>query len=57
MDSDLGSEGLRYVRMETGDAQVGKLSCVRTRQSTREIGKDHERVAPHGRTSSVSTKW
>ena len=53
---DPGSEGPRYDTMETGDAQVGKLSCVRTRRSTREIGKDHEQVAPPGRTPSVSPK-
>ena len=48
MDSDSESEEPRYASMETGDAQVGKLSCVRTRRSTRERGKDHERLAPPG---------
>ena len=45
-ESDAGSDGPWYYGTETGDARVGKLSCVGTRRLARERGKGDERVAP-----------
>ena len=47
-DSDAGSDVPRYAGTETGDAQVGKLSCVETQWRKMERGTGRERVPPPG---------
>ena len=48
-ESYAGRNGPQYAGTETGDAGVGELSFVDTRQSARDIGKGHEWVGPLGR--------
>ena len=49
MEYHSGREGYWYVGTKTGDACVGKLYCVGTRQSERGREKGQDRVAPPGR--------
>ena len=56
-ESDSGNKVSRYAGIETGDAQLGKCSCVGTRRSERDRDKGQERVAPPKRTSGGGWKW
>ena len=56
-DYYLGIKGTWYVGTETGDSQVGYLSCVGTRRPAMDVGKGHDQVVPPRLTLGGGSKW